>query len=112
MPKETNKTAERIDLAAQREQLSSPQVIQQTNAVRHAGDRRAFVKTAPGATNQVQCYLDVDLTGSVITVVCDLVGTSYLNEAVPRLAAGVPLWVKYHQGTWRAKQLFSASEDC
>lgn len=37
MQKDINLKADRIDQAAQREQLRSPQVIQQTKAVRHSG---------------------------------------------------------------------------
>jgi len=74
--------------------------------------RVAYVKTAPGATTTVACYLDTDATGEEITVNCEICGGTALNSAVPRLADGERIFVVYKNGAWWALALFNASTSC
>ncbi len=81
---------------------------------RHGGSgggvpvRRAFVKTAPGATTTLECFLAVDTTGTEIDVECDIYGGGNLNEAHPSFTDGLPLWVAYYDGAWRNVTTISA----
>ncbi|HOK95554.1 MAG TPA: hypothetical protein PK052_04905 [Anaerohalosphaeraceae bacterium] len=73
----------------------------------------AFAKTDAGAANSIDCYLDTNGTGPVVTVTCPICGGSALNLAFPRLAIGDPITV-WHDGTiWRSVMTFQAAdEDC
>ena len=84
--------------------------------------RKTFVRTTPGATSAVECYLDTDSSSGVtpgarITVFCELIGvgaTSGLNAVIPRLEDGVllPAWLDSRTNDWRAFMPFQGSEDC
>ena len=84
--------------------------------------RASFVRTTPGATSAVDCFLDTDSSsgvtpGSRITVFCELIGvgaTSGLNAVIPRLEDGVllPVWLDSRTSAWRAFMPFQGSEDC
>lgn len=74
--------------------------------------RKAFCKVAAGASSTIVCYLDTDTTGEEVTVTCNVVPASNLNEAAPRLADGTPIFVKMVNGTWECVQTFIGSEDC
>ncbi len=84
--------------------------------------RASFVRTTPGATSAVECFLDTDSSSGVtpgdrITVFCELIGvgaTSGLNAVIPRLEDGVllPAWLDTRTSAWRAFMPFQGSEDC
>lgn len=84
--------------------------------------RKTFVRTTPGATSAVECYLDTDSSSGVtpgarITVFCELIGvgaTSGLNAVIPRVEDGVllPAWLDSRTNAWRAFMPFQGSEDC
>lgn len=74
--------------------------------------RSAFCKTDAGSNSTIVCYLDTDTTGDEITVNCVICGGTALNEAFPRLADGTRLFVFNDDDTWRALQIFQASETC
>jgi len=112
-----NKKAARFEQAAKLERQTSPDIVQQTGAVRRQGLRRAFCKTPAGSGSTIVCYLDKDGSGDEITVYCDIVGwsppeTPALNSALPRLEDGTPLTVWNNNGTWHCLTLFQVSRDC
>lgn len=75
--------------------------------------RQSFVKTTPGATSAVEVFLDTDSTSALnVTVQCELIGTSALNTATPRLEDGVmvPIWKK--NGVWRPFFPFQGTTNC
>ncbi len=74
--------------------------------------RKAFVKTTPGATVTVECYLDTNDTGEVITVTCEVIGGTALNSVVPRLGTGIMIPVWDDSGTWRPFFPYQTSENC
>jgi hypothetical protein len=75
--------------------------------------RVAYVKTAPGATTTVTCYLDTDGTGREITVSCFIAqGGGALNAAIPLLADGDGIMVSKVGGTWRCLTTFQPTETC
>ncbi len=78
------------------------------------GLRRAYVKTAPGATTTLVCFLDVYTTGTQVNVECDIYGGGNLDEAHPTLVDGDPLWVAYNAvaGEWQNVTRIDGSEDC
>jgi hypothetical protein len=97
-----------------REQVAAPERVCSTPAVRRGGDgpRRAFCKTAAGAGTTIAAYLDMDATGTEVTVNCDIDNGSNLNDAFPLLKDGTPLTVYNIGGTWYCTTLFTANEDC
>jgi len=117
MLSDTLDIARRADEAARRERLASPEIIQSARAVRHAAVgsalRHAFVKTTPGATTVVTCYLDTDLTGEEISVKCKICnGGESLEDAYPTLVAGDPITV-WHDGTdWWCLNNFQNNVEC
>ena len=74
--------------------------------------RRAFVKTTPGATSSVACYLNFDGSDEEITVNCAICNGTALNSAIPRLADGDDLFVAKIAGSWWCLTVFQTSEDC
>ncbi|MHC4617204.1 MAG: LamG domain-containing protein [Planctomycetota bacterium] len=74
--------------------------------------RLAYVKTTPGATATVACYLDTDTTGTEITVTCHICGGSALNAAAPRLTDGDEIFVTKLGGTWYCTTVFDTDTDC
>ena len=79
--------------------------------------RKSFVRTTPGATSAVDVYLDTDSAtgithGAEVTVLCEIVGSSALNAAIPRLEDGVMLPVWSDSGVWRPFFPFQGTEDC
>ena len=85
--------------------------------------RKSFVKDPPGVTSAVVVYLDRDsasatsaspavVPGLEVTVQCELIGTSALNAAIPRLEAGVMLPIWDNSGVWRPFFPFQGTGDC
>ncbi len=62
--------------------------------------KKAYVKTTPGATTTLACYLDKDTTGTEISVACVIDGGGNLNAATPRLTDGEYIWVKRVGAAW------------
>ncbi len=67
-----------------------------------AGVRKAYVKTTPAAVATVACYLDTDATGTEVTVTCEIIGGTKLNEAIPQITDGKWFYVVHDNGTWRS----------
>lgn len=78
----------------------------------HSAIRLAFCKTDAPASSTIICYLDIDETGEEISVKCDIIGTSDLNNAVVRLVDGYPLKVAMINGEWHCLGDFQKSLDC
>jgi hypothetical protein len=76
------------------------------------GIHSAFCKTDAGAGATIVCFLDTDTTGTEITVSCVICGGTALNSAFPRLVDGTRIFVFQDGNTWRALQIFQATEDC
>ena len=76
--------------------------------------RRAFVKTTPGATTTLICFLDIDTTGEEVNVECTIYGGGNLNEAHPSFVDGDELWVAYNviAGEWQNVTRIDGSEEC
>jgi hypothetical protein len=72
----------------------------------------AFCKTDAAGGATIICYLDTDTTGTEITVTCEICGGTALNAAFPRLENGDRLFVIEDGTTWRALQIFQATETC
>jgi len=83
--------------------------FRQANADR---PRLAFCKDAAGAATAIDCYLDGDGVGTVISVACSIAGGGNLDSAVPRLTDGTPILVTKVGATWWCISIFQASEDC
>jgi hypothetical protein len=49
---------------------------------------------------------------TIVNVNCTIAGGGNLDNAVPRLTIGTPLFVKYFNGVWWCLSLFQASESC
>lgn len=127
-----NRQISRIDIASKREKLESPQIAQNTKAVRHPPPsvpvRRAITTAAAGAGNTITVNLydsnGIEQTSgdeSNITVYCTIVGGSALNTAIPRLENDTPIEVIQHpywnegivEQRWYCAGLpFQASEVC
>lgn len=76
-----------------------------------AGDVRiAYVKTFPGAGTDVDCYLDIDITGEDVTVTCNISNGSNLNQAMPMLAPGDIIIVTRLDDTWYCTALFNGAK--
>lgn len=74
--------------------------------------KKAYVKTTPGATTTLACYLDVDATGTVIDVACVIDGGGNLNACVPSVVDGDYIWVKRVGAAWVNVTPFIAAESC
>jgi len=75
--------------------------------------RIAYVKTAPGAVDTVDCFLDEDTVGEEVTVTCFIAqGGGALNAALPRLADGDGIMVSLIDEKYRCLTTFTPSEDC
>ncbi len=72
----------------------------------------AYAKAAAGAASTIDCYLDVDETGTEVTVTCSISGGTTLNSAIPRLDNGDLIFVTQIGGTWYCLTTFQATEDC
>ena len=76
--------------------------------------RRAFVKTTPGATTTLVCFLDIDTTGQEVNVECTIYEGGNLDDAFPSFTDGDPLWVAFNaiDGEWQNVTRIDAVEDC
>ena len=74
--------------------------------------RLAYCKDDAGAATVIDCYLDVDTTGEVIEVECDIAGGGNLNSATPRLTDGLIMPVVEIDDVWYSLFPFQAKEDC
>jgi hypothetical protein len=78
-----------------------------------SGIRKAFVKTTPGAVKTVTCYLDIDVTGTEITVNCSIAGAgTALNSAAPRIVDGDLIFVCQISEDWYCTTVFDRDELC
>jgi hypothetical protein len=92
-------------------------MVQTGRAIRPGGGgatgiRSAFCKVAASAGSTIVCYIDTDATGTEITVTCEICGGTALNAAFPRLEDGDRIFVIQDGTTWRALQIFQATETC
>ncbi len=99
--------------------LNIDEVLRRVMRYRNVGGsgampRRAFVKTTPGATTTLVCFLDVDTTGEEVNVICTIYGGGNLDEAHPPFVDGDPLWVAYNviAGEWQNVTRIDGSEEC
>jgi len=83
--------------------------FRQANADR---PRLAWCKDDAGAATAIDCYLDGDGVGTVISVACSIAGGGNLDSALPRLTDGTPILVTKVGATWWCLSIFQASEDC
>lgn len=78
--------------------------------------QKAYVKTTPGATTTLVCYLGKDINGSPtpteINVECVIDGGGYLNACVPSVVGGDYIWAQNVLGTWVNVTPFIAVEQC
>ena len=78
--------------------------------------QKAYVKTTPGATTTLVCYLSKDINGSPtpteINVSCVIDGGGFLNACVPSVVDGDYIWVQNVLGTWVNVTPFMAVESC
>jgi len=77
-----------------------------------SGIHSAFCNAAAGIGSTISCHLDTDTTGTLITVTCEICGGAALNAAFPRLEIGDRIFVIQDGSTWRALQIFQATETC
>jgi len=109
--------ASHFDTAARREKLQSPELVQETKAVRHpkssSNAHIAYCKNDAGSGSTTICYLDTDGTGEEITVYCSIAqGGLDLNEAEPRLINGNWMLVEKIGDYWRCPSIFQPTLDC
>ncbi len=98
-----NRRTHRTSAAAKAERHLSPQVIQRGRAVRHSdsgGRHLAYCKTDAPDSDEIECYLDTDETGPVVTVKCLIINGSSLMYAAPFLRDGDPVMVGKIDGDW------------
>ena len=74
--------------------------------------RKAYCKTAAGATAVIVCYLDTDGSANKVKVTCSIVNGSALNAAIPRLEVGDLIFVSYIGTTWYCTTVFQTTENC
>lgn len=75
--------------------------------------RLAYPVDDAGAGTTINCYLDTNLTGTVVTVSCSIFGGSDLNEASPLLNNdGNPIFVRSIGGMFWCVSLFDVVEEC
>lgn len=99
---ELQQRIEKLDRAAQRERLSSPEIVQKTKAVRYSGSiHLAYCKEDAPADTVITCYLDIDETGEEIEVQCSTTpsGTN-LENAAPLLKDGDLVFVIQKKDVW------------
>ncbi len=75
---------------------------------------KAYAKAAAGAGNTIVCYKGSDShdPDDEITVTCELIGTSDLNNVTPRFKDGTMIPVWNDNGTWRPYFPFQKAVDC
>ena len=74
--------------------------------------RKAYCKDDAGAAATITCYLDVDATGTEITVNCSIAGGGTLNAALPLLTDGLEISVWNDNGTWKCFWGFRKADIC
>lgn len=77
-----------------------------------SGVRKAFPVVDAGSGSTISCYLDTDLTGTVVTVNCSLIGGSNLNDGSPLLATGSLIFISSVGGEWWCISPFDVTEEC
>lgn len=84
--------------------------FRQANADR---TRIAYCKDDAGEDDTIDCYLDQDDDGTVISVTCSITGGSALDESIPRLAIGDMIFVTKIGATWYCTgTIFTTTEEC
>jgi hypothetical protein len=73
---------------------------------------KAFPVADAGTGTTIECYLDTDATGDVITVNCSIAGGSDLNEAIPKLTDGLLIFVKKFGDDWYFTTVLTGYEEC
>jgi len=73
--------------------------------------RLAYCKDAAGADDTIDCYLDKNTTGTVISVKCNISGGTALDKAIRRLKIGDPLLVEKVGATWYAIEGFQTLDE-
>lgn len=75
--------------------------------------RKAYCKDDAGVTNMLDCYLDVDINGTEISVACSIAqGGTALNAAVPLLLTGDLIFVRQIGGVWYCTDVFNPFKEC
>jgi hypothetical protein len=115
-------SAKEANTAANKERLSSPELIQKTRALRaSAGSpiRRARTTEAAGTGATIICNLldsnDVEITSgneAGVTVYCDICGGGNLDSAWPHLANDQDIVVFKHNDKWRCLWGFQKISVC
>lgn len=75
-------------------------------------NRIAYCAAGAGGANSIVCYLDTDVTGTIISVNCIIAGGGTLNTASPRLTVGLKMIVTKIGATWWSTTVFQRTEDC
>ena len=73
--------------------------------------RIAYCKYNADNSSTIDCYLDTDLTGDLVTVTCLINGGNRLDRAVPFLALGDSIIVTSISGSWHCVTNFAAAEE-
>lgn len=78
------------------------------------GIRKAYAIADADGNAYIDCYLDVDDSGSdTIRVYCEIAdGGTALNAAIPRLVNGEMITVWNDNGTWRSIMTFQKTGTC
>jgi len=107
-------TIRRSTQRAAGEKLRPPEMVQTGRAIRPeaTGIHSAFCKTDAGLGSTIVCYLDVDTTGTQITVHCEICGGTNLSGASPLLSNGKRISVYFDGTEWLSVQTFDSCEDC
>lgn len=90
-------------MAAKAERHKSPQIVQRGRAIRAGGGgaaRLAYCKADAPDSPEIECYLDTDETGTLVTVRCLIHNGDSLMYATPYLKNGDPLLVEKVGDEW------------
>lgn len=80
-----------------------------TNAERF---RKAYCKDNAGAATAIDCYLDTNGSGTVISVNCIVNPSANLNAATPRLSVGDMILVEKIGAEWWCSNIFMGDITC
>lgn len=76
-------------------------------------NRLAYCKDDAAAGVEIDCYLDTDLLGEIVTVTCNIAqGGADLVAATPLLVTGDPIIVTKVDSVWYCTGLFNPSKEC
>lgn len=120
--RDINRRNDRTQLAASRERINSPAIIQMSSGASLSGTKFALAKAtadAGAAATMVCNIIQSDGEESVegepgyhVIVYAGICGGGYLNSAVPRIGSGDTLVVVKINGLYYYTTTFQASENC